>query len=535
MAIRSKVSILGAIAGAGILATLLLGASPAAQRTAARDALQYFPYPDRRSFGAEGEALLAKAARERRADAPNVADAIQYLSQRERYAEALSLARDATRTQPARIREIARAMARLGVEVPFRDTHIALREPLAALIRDMRARLKELPREDAARAARAVLELEDPRRRNAGGLRAFATEYAGTEEAELAEVDLLPGALDPAGRLKALEAFARERPGTVAAAKALYMRGEETGHAFGQGAPDPTERFMSVVKVVAELESGKFPPCEWVDRAPDLVNYFLAPRAKYSPENVDRVLETYKQFMLKHLDSLTESLAGGPPSLLTHELPELFAVKGVANGVERLLDELERESADPDAVRLIRASYDFYSGGRPVDEAARNAGIERSRRALEEIGSHAGSRWRAPALAILASQQFERRNYAAAIVAYRGYLAANPDSASSWVAAIRVGQAQAESGDLAAARQSLRAAASTHGSRPVARFVALAFAAQASAGLGDFESELADLKQALTAWDPDYGSTFTFGLERPAYLGAAPSVLLRSLQREKLV
>jgi hypothetical protein len=102
------------------------------------------------------------------------------------------------------------------------------------------------------------------------------------------------------------------------------------------------------------------------------------------------------------------------------------------------------------------------------------------------------------------------------------------------VAAVRIGQAQAESGDLAAARASLRAAASSNGSRRVAEVVARALASQVSAALGDFDAEVTDLKRTLEAWDPDFGATLQFASNRSPTSGTAPDVLATSFRREDM-
>jgi hypothetical protein len=41
---------------------------------------------------------------------------------------------------------------------------------------------------------------------------------------------------------------------------------------------DPAPRLLRVVAIVTELESGRYPPSEWVEKAPALVSGFFTPR-----------------------------------------------------------------------------------------------------------------------------------------------------------------------------------------------------------------------------------------------------------------
>ena len=105
-------------------------------------------------------------------------------------------------------------------------------ETIRQTIAPARARIAQLPREDAARLAREMLSIDQwlegrqasqkwPER-----LTQFVRDYDGTEAALLTQVDLLMS--DPRQMLKQisdLDQFAKDHPRTNAAAKALFQEG----------------------------------------------------------------------------------------------------------------------------------------------------------------------------------------------------------------------------------------------------------------------------------------------------------------------
>jgi hypothetical protein len=189
-------------------------------------------------------------------------------------------------------------------------------ETIRQMIGSARARIPQLPREDAARLARELLytdqwlEGRQASQKWPERLTQFVQDYDGTEAALLTQVDLLM--LDPRQMLKQigdLNQFAKDHPRTNAAAKALFQEGFQLHvnvpvNGVEPRGSDPTERLLRVAAIVKELESGKFPRSEWVEKAPELlVGFFMSdtPPPRYSPANVDRAIETYADFVRTHL------------------------------------------------------------------------------------------------------------------------------------------------------------------------------------------------------------------------------------------
>jgi hypothetical protein len=162
-------------------------------------------------------------------------------------------------------------------------------ETIRQLIVPARALVARLSREDAARLARQLLAIDASLERSqspswAETLTKFVRDYDGTDAALLAQVELLT--LDPRQMLKRiadLDQFARDHPGTNAGAKALFQEGWDLHvnvavMGIEARGSDPTERLLRVAAIVKELESGKFPPSEWVEKAPSLMIGFFRVR-----------------------------------------------------------------------------------------------------------------------------------------------------------------------------------------------------------------------------------------------------------------
>ena len=231
-------------------------------------------------------------------------------------------------------------------------------ETIRQTIASARARIALLPREDAARLAREMLSidqwLEGPQARQKWPerLTQFVRDYDGTEAALLTQVDLLMS--DPRQILKQigdLDQFAKDHPRTNAAAKALFQEGFQlhvnvpiTG--IEPRGSDPTERLLRVAAIVKELESGKFPRSEWVEKAPELlVGFFVSdtPPPRYSPANVDRAIETYADFVRTHLQmpNALLSIDNSLGYVIASKMGNLFELKGDrVGGIERFLDDL---------------------------------------------------------------------------------------------------------------------------------------------------------------------------------------------------
>jgi hypothetical protein len=172
------------------------------------------------------------------------------------------------------------------------------------------------------------------------------------------------------------KAFARRHAGTAIGAHALHIAASHvainipiTG-AEPPGA-DPTERLLRVAALARELQSGAYPECEWVRRAPHLVIGFFASEPRYARENVSRVIAVFREFLLKNFDvSAVNTLASGVGYLITSRLPGIFGAGGdepVAR-TDRFLLDLETARAADACKARSRAAAGGARGhrGRPA-------------------------------------------------------------------------------------------------------------------------------------------------------------------------
>jgi hypothetical protein len=101
-----------------------------------------------------------------------------------------------------------------------------------------------------------------------------AARYEATHAAAMASIQLLTFT-DLTQRLAGLDAIVAAHPGTDVAGAALYQKGLDFAHnAFVTRTdryPDPTERFMRVLAISRELESGRYPAGAWSEKAASLV------------------------------------------------------------------------------------------------------------------------------------------------------------------------------------------------------------------------------------------------------------------------
>jgi hypothetical protein len=102
-----------------------------------------------------------------------------------------------------------------------------------------------------------------------GGPRAVLERHAGTVAARLAGIEIANTSGSLSKQLDDLDAIAASEPGTIVAAKARYTKAFQLAHnhqvLVQQGAdPDPTERLLEMLAIVRDLESGRYPPCEWL-------------------------------------------------------------------------------------------------------------------------------------------------------------------------------------------------------------------------------------------------------------------------------
>jgi TolA-binding protein len=425
-------------------------------------------------------------------------------------------------------------------------------DTIRQLIAPVRGRLATLPREDAARVAWAMLPIDhwlEGRYDQGQPLQPaqFFHDYEGTEAALLAHVDQFT--TNPRELLKEiaeLDQFAKDHPGTNAAAKALYQEGFEIHvnvPALGiepRGA-DPTERLLRVAGIVKELESGKFPSSEWVNRAPSLmIGFFVSspPAPAYSPANLDRSIEAYTAFVSAHLglpgalDSLDNSIG----YVIVWKLGDLFQLKGDrTGGIELTFDEMEKIAPDSGLVRLLRAQY-YARQSTAGPEADRGAMTAKARAALTALASSGRGTASRRALAFEAAFDYYRRDYARALPEYQEYVARYPSSPWASFAALRIGECYAEADDWQKSADAYARAASTYASEPFARVLGDAFASRALDAQGRFDESLAAAKRALNGWDADYGIEYTIAGSQAAEPGATtgPVVNRVSVTRDDL-
>ena len=481
-----------------------------------------FPPADASVWSAQRVGLTVKKAAEKLKRAPDSVDAADLLLAQRRVEDALPVLRRVIEQHADQIEAAARLLARHSTwftEAPARG-YGAKGLELVALARN---RLKDLPREEAARAAYALasadsaLTTANRQQRYVENLESIAHEYKGSEAALIAEVDLLGARRAyPITRQSLLIylTFAGDHPGTAAAAKALYQRAFDLSHNVDSGVrnADPTDRFFEVADTVSRLESGKYPRCQWVDDAPKLlVQFFNSSFAPWPPASVDRVLETYMTFVKTHfvLDDVNPA-SNGVGYVVTSKMREIAALKGDANAaLEQIFSDLERSVPDPTSARYLRAlSYVQRANGQPPTDRA--GFVRKAIETLTAIHAQGTGIYQRKALATLATFRFSQQDFAASAADYKRYLELYPSTSYAWVAALRVGICAARLEHWAEAQAAYRAAASAYKDVPLARMTGYAQAAAADQALGRFDEALGDYQAAVDAWDPDYGVTQRF-------------------------
>lgn len=403
-------------------------------------------------------------------------------------------------------------------------------ETIRQTIASARRRVAQLPREDAARLAHELLSidqwLEGPQARDKWPERQaqFVRDYDGTEAALLTQVDLLMS--DSRALLKQiadLDQFAKDHPGTNAAAKALF----EEGYQLQTNVPvtgveprgsDPTERLLRVAAIVKELESGKFPRSEWVEKAPELlVNFFVSdtPPPRYSPGNVDRTIETYADFVRTHLQmpNALQSIENSLGYVIDGKLGNLFELKGDrVGGIERFLDDLEKTAPDPASIQLFRAQY-YARQSTAGPEADRASMAAKARAALTKLVSANHGDASRRALAFAAAFDYYQRDYARALPEYQKFVLRYPSSSWAPIAALRIGECYEQMKDWPKASAAYKRAATTFADDAYARVLGGAFALRTLDAQGRFDESLSAANDALKSWDPDYG--FEYSIRSP--------------------
>jgi tetratricopeptide (TPR) repeat protein len=273
---------------------------------------------------------------------------------------------------------------------------------------------------------------------------------------------------------------------------------------------DPTDRFFQVRDIVKELESGVYPPSEWVDRAPSLLGEFFASNPTYGPGSIDRQLDAYQEFLRTHFAREDPfPFNPGIGYIVITKMADLFKRKGEGlAGLERALATLESEV--PNAAGVWSATAQFYIRSmNSQSDAERSSYYQKAIETLTLLQTQNNGSYRRKALATLASLYFSERDYTRARGAFEKYLTSDPQSSWAWVAALRIGQSAEALGDWNAASDAYLTAASKYSSVPIARVLGHAYAARAFEALGQFDQALREYQAALAGWDKDYGPAYS--------------------------
>lgn len=471
----------------------------------------------------------ARLAARQLADAPDRPETVGALALARDTAGILQALRRIVDTQPRRLAAALEAMGE--AQWAFRGDDEGVRrqrDALQGIVADARQRLPELPREEAARAARVLLnldaELSGVRDDSRAPLKRYVEEYRGTEAALLAEVDVIAADRATQAKFDALDAFAAAHPGTAAAAKAQYLKGFDwhTINTLGTLEPrgaDPTNRFNRVMAVVEDLESGRYPESEWTRRAPQLISGFFIPRdATIAPDTIDRLVAAFTDFVRSHLALADAAPTGnGLGYVLTSKIPELIRKKGERVAVvERIFTDLERAAPDPSVIRYLRASF-YMQRANGQSDSDYQAMRRKAKEELTALSRQGTGLYHRRALSSLATLQFLDREYEAARDALRRYEASYPRSPWTWVALLRKGQCEEALGNLPAAIAAYEETAVKYQDLPLAAVLAHEYSARALEASGEFDQSLRAHRRALTAWDDRYGVRYG------ASGGASPS------------
>jgi tetratricopeptide (TPR) repeat protein len=426
--------------------------------------------------------------------APVTADGVRALLQLNRVDDALDALMRVVNEQP---REAAGALRSLGSGTHFSDGARDYSPKLTAIFTAAHAQAARLPREDAAVLEFALVDAEGVLHRGSAPWLARATavaeRYEGTHAAALARVRLLVYR-DMSGRLDALDAIVREHPGTDVAGAALYQKGFDLAvNAFVTGKdrqPDPTDRFMRVLAIARELESGAYPKGDWVDKAPQLVIGFNSYKPEYTPEHVDQMIGAYREFLKSHFVlEPVNPLGNGYGYFVNGRMADLFKVKGDTDGVDRTLRELEVDSPDREGAGYLRAVR--------APAGAVRAGM------LDAIASNPQNAYASKALATLALDELQAGHSAAARARFLRFVERYPGSEYAWIASLHAAEAAAVSGDWAIAEREFITAATTHASTRMAVVLGQVLAGHAAEAAGQMARAVDHYAAALDAWNRD--------------------------------
>ena len=284
-----------------------------------------FPRYDRAAWALQRQGLAAHAAERSLRRAPDAVETLGLLLAADRPEDALRVLQRIVDRHPGRMAKAFEIVSR-APGAAFNDDGLDHRLTLQRIVEAAFGRLTALPREEAASAERQMMMVDS--RPVAGRsfndkLAQFVDKYRGTEAAMLTELEMVTRR-HRKEHLEGLDGFIREHPDGSLAAQALYKKGQflSSNPAVGEG--DPTNRLMEVVNIARELQSGRYPASEWIDRAPRLITGFGWYQPKFSPANLPLVLEVFYSSLKANADTFAPYEYGGPEDMVTRRFPELF-------------------------------------------------------------------------------------------------------------------------------------------------------------------------------------------------------------------
>jgi hypothetical protein len=453
-------------------------------------------------------------------------DLVELALQAERFELAVDLLRTHIDARPGDDSETLDVIARhWRYSGPFRTPRYRPQfERLLRGIDVIRRRLNSHPRESAARIAWQLLRIDDtvaggvPKVHvDAGARQAFILRWPGTVAAQFAEIEarLLPPVSEDA--LAGMEQFAREHAGTEIGARAwAQVAGVlSSGDVSILGAPtdnaDPTDRYLRLHQALQALQDGSSPN-EWARLVPGLGSRYWILSPRFGPRGPARFLAAYRDFLIRQLTKVqiepvdVDALASGA----SQTVPRLLSaakVDGTA-AMESLFDDVEEAVPHKTEVRYLRAQFYLVSCA-IVSDAPNPAMCERARTALSALAVEPSSRYARLAHSQLAAELFTEGEYALARAQYLSYVDRYPEGDWAWLAALRAGQCSERLDERGRARDEYYRAAARYAANPLARVLGLTYAARISDALGAKTQALADYRAARSAWNRDYGVSYT--------------------------
>ena len=156
-----------------------------------------------------------------------------------------------------------------------------------------------------------------------------------------------------------LAEYVAAHPGTEAAAMAFHSRAFRASHRHTHDGREQVDRLIELLRIVEELESGKFPRSRWTTGAAKLVFEVSFYDINLSQPDAERVLAALLPFLRSH-PALTTNPVTSEAYLFMLEstLPEIARqtsggerttrrARRVAAGVARSRDRAFREGARP--------------------------------------------------------------------------------------------------------------------------------------------------------------------------------------------